>query len=603
MKNIILLCNTLRTIKNIQRSAIFCSIIGGFLRALRPFVNIYFSARVIIILTSTKSVSDLVWTVSIAAGLNLLLFFLDSQLDLMECVHHDRIFISEHNSISSNLFAADYPLLENATFSAQANKYKEYQGSPFAKLLRIMQEITRGLCGLGCSIVLLLPFFKIAIKRSGDGFLHSPWMLLLLLGAILLFAIGICIASGYANKAVHKQENKFLDIKRIFSFYNRLLSDYNSGKEIRLFAEQNLIESQAVDELQTKGHSILKKIGDYKAISGASFAVIGAALGFGVYLLIALKGMAGLFGVDALVRYVGSFMQIVTAMTAIGMNVGNLTSLLPRFREFFYLAQSKATEGGNLIIETVERITFENVSFSYDEQGPEVLKNISIQIPVGDRIAIVGENGSGKTTFVKLLCNLYPLKEGCILVNDRDIRDYDKASYHKLFSVIFQDFKIFSLPLGENIASSEIVEEVTAKNILQKVGFINRMQHMPKGLETCLYRDCDSDGIEISGGEAQKLSLARALYKDAQIVILDEPTAALDPFAEQEFYRKFDELVGEKTVFYISHRLSSCIFCNKIAVFDEGKLVQFGTHEELISNEGGKYYALWMAQAQYYVNI
>ena len=230
-----------------------------------------------------------------------------------------------------------------------------------------------------------------------------------------------------------------------------------------------------------------------------------------------------------------------------------------------------------------------------------MLKNITVRIPLGERIAIVGENGSGKSTFIKLLCRLYPAEEGRITINDKDIQEYDEKSYRKLFSVIFQDYKMFSLPLGENIAGTQEYDGKKVLDVLQKVDFGERLQQMPNGIRSYLYHDYDLDGIEISGGEAQKLSLARALYRDAPIVVLDEPTAALDPFAEQEFYKKFDEIICDKTVFYISHRLSSCFFCDKIAVFDKGCLTQFGTHDELMIDTSGKYYELWNSQAKYYV--
>ena len=321
------------------------------------------------------------------------------------------------------------------------------------------------------------------------------------------------------------------------------------------------------------------------------------ALRFDAYL----KGMVGIFGIDSLVRYVGGLLQIVTSVTVFGQFAGFLSALNPRLKEYFYLTELKSTPNDGKKIKKIENIVFENVSFCYDDAMPNVLNQISIQIPIGERIAIVGENGSGKTTFIKLLCGLHPLNEGRILVNGEDIRSYDESEYRKMFSVIFQDFNLFSFPLGENIVGNQSYDDESVFKVLRKVGFSNRLERMHKGLESYLYRDCDPNGIEISGGEAQKLSLARALYKNAPVIVLDEPTAALDPFAEQEFYLKFDELIGDKTVLYISHRLSSCYFCNKIAVFDQGRLVQFGSHEELLADNKGKYFELWNAQAKYYV--
>ena len=221
---------------------------------------------------------------------------------------------------------------------------------------------------------------------------------------------------------------------------------------------------------------------------------------------------------------------------------------------------------------------------------------------VGERLAVVGENGSGKTTFIKLLCRLYDPTEGTILLNGIDIPQVrTTTSTSRCSRVVFQDFQLLSFSLGQNVAAAVQYNPERAKACLQKAGFGDRLAQLPDGLETKLYKDFDEKGVQISGGEAQKIALARALYKDAPFVVLDEPTAALDPIAEMEVYEKFNEIVGDRTAVYISHRLSSCRFCDSIAVFDHGSIIQRGTHESLLQNEDGKYFALWNAQAQYYV--
>lgn len=220
---------------------------------------------------------------------------------------------------------------------------------------------------------------------------------------------------------------------------------------------------------------------------------------------------------------------------------------------------------------------------------------------VGRRLAVVGMNGSGKTTFIKLLCRLYDPTEGEILLNGIDIRKYNYREYMDIFSVVFQDFKLLSLKLGENVAGRTDYDRARVIDCLKKAGFSDRLLQMKDGTETYLYKDFDSkNGVAVSGGEAQKIAIARALYKDAPFIILDEPTAALDPIAEAEIYSKFDEIASDRTAIYISHRLSSCRFCDKIAVFHEGAVIQQGTHASLLSDKNGKYYELWHAQAQYY---
>ena len=209
-------------------------------------------------------------------------------------------------------------------------------------------------------------------------------------------------------------------------------------------------------------------------------------------------------------------------------------------------------------------------------------------------------NGSGKTTFIKLLCRLYDPTEGEVLLNGIDIRKYNYMEYMRIFSVVFQDFRLFALKLGENVASKADYDRGIVLDCLKKAGFSEKLAELKNGLETYLYKDHERDGVDVSGGEAQKIAIARALYRDSPFIILDEPTAALDPVAEAEIYSKFDVIAGDRTTIYISHRLSSCRFCDKIIVFHEGSVIQQGTHASLVADERGKYYELWHAQAQYY---
>ena len=231
------------------------------------------------------------------------------------------------------------------------------------------------------------------------------------------------------------------------------------------------------------------------------------------------------------------------------------------------------------------------------------MRNVSLTFHSGQKTAIVGRNGSGKTTFIKLLCRLYDPTEGQILLNDIDIRRYDYRQYLSILAVVFQEFRLLSFGLGQNIASNMNYDSEKAGRCLEQVGFGERLHKLPLGLSTVLYKVFDETGVTISSGEAQKIALARALYKEeAFLIILDEPTAALDPKAESEIYGKMNEMTDGKTAIFISHRLSSCRFCRNIIVFHEGELVQCGSHEELVADKSGEYYELWNAQAQYYTS-
>jgi ATP-binding cassette subfamily B protein len=314
--------------------------------------------------------------------------------------------------------------------------------------------------------------------------------------------------------------------------------------------------------------------------------------------------------------------------------VGNITLLMVNAESlklyFDFIDMPDVKRHGTLTTEKRAdfeyEIAFKNVSFKYPggvgEQGAQTptgpadgqdatgsgaddgyaLRNLNLSFKVGKRLAVVGMNGSGKTTMIKLLCRLYDPTEGEITLNGVDIRKYNYREYFDLFSVVFQDFKLFSFSLGQNVAASVDYDGAKALSCLEKAGFADRLKTLPRKLETPLYKDFDEDGVEISGGEAQKIALARTLYRDAPFVILDEPTAALDPLAEYEVYSRFNDIIGEKTAVFISHRLSSCRFCDDIAVFHEGRLIQRGSHETLLADGVGKYHELWNAQAQYYTS-
>ncbi len=263
-------------------------------------------------------------------------------------------------------------------------------------------------------------------------------------------------------------------------------------------------------------------------------------------------------------------------------------------------------------------ICFSHVSFSYPESEKKILDDVSFTlhagehtalvgingagkstiVTIGDKTALVGRNGAGKTTLIKLLCRLYEPTSGHITLNGIDIRKYNYKEYTQAFSVVFQDFHLFSLPLDENIAAGTEIDEAALQSSLAKVGLTDRVQQLPQGVRTRLYNN-NGSGVDLSGGEAQRTAIARALYKDAPFVILDEPTAALDPIAEAEIYKQFSQMTAGKTAVYISHRMSSCKFCDRIIVLDHGRIAEDGTHDTLLANHG-IYANLYETQAQYY---
>ncbi|MBD5129323.1 MAG: ABC transporter ATP-binding protein [Ruminococcaceae bacterium] len=242
---------------------------------------------------------------------------------------------------------------------------------------------------------------------------------------------------------------------------------------------------------------------------------------------------------------------------------------------------------------------FRNVWFKYPGSEQYVLRDVNLKWRIGEKMALVGRNGCGKSTLVKLLCRLYDPTKGEITLNGVDIRKYDHEQYMALFAVVFQDSSLFSFSAAENVAASTEFDAKRVEDCIRRSGLSERLDSLPNGINTYLYKDFDEHGVEISGGEAQKLCIARVVYKGSPFIVLDEPTAALDPISEHEIYTEFNNIVGTRTAIYISHRLSSCRFCDEITVMDNGEIVERGSHNELIS-AGGNYSKLWSAQAEYY---
>ena len=321
------------------------------------------------------------------------------------------------------------------------------------------------------------------------------------------------------------------------------------------------------------------------------------------YLFVILKTAVGAITLGAFTKYAGALAKFASSCADLieaQMQLRQITTYMTEFLAFLDLESRHVT--GTIPVEKRQDgeyvLAFEDVSFCYPGSSQLVLKHVNCRLNLKKKMAVVGKNGAGKTTFIKLLCRLYEPTEGKITLNGVDIRKYDEEEYRDLFGVVFQDFKLFSFTVGENIAAGyERVEENIWK-ALEKAGVEDVVKQLPCKVDTMILKG--RGGVDLSGGEIQKLALARALYKDAPVVILDEPTAALDPVSEAAIYESFDEMVKEKTSIYISHRMSSCRFCDDIIVFDEGKIAERGSHDELLS-QNGLYTALWGAQAKYYV--
>lgn len=583
---------------SLSRRYFWSIVLGSIVTAILPYVPIYFSARLLDALVRHAGVRTLALYAGLTVGLTALLGLANAWIRAQQEIgnreadcNHDWHHAQKAMDLSlASVEDRQVALLrERIRREAQTGFNLFYFLSCFERSIEYVVKII-------ASLSLTASFFRI------DAI--SLWAkLAFIAGVALTVAVGMVtnrrstqLTNDFVKSCV--QENITLDK------YVTYLRHYTSGKDIRLYAMEapllgfadriyrTICAREGAMQLRCSALNLVTTLMDY-------------ALRFGVYLLLISGALRGGLSVGSIAQYVSSVMLLLAAASGL-VRVLQAAAMNNTFtqRYFSYFDIPNPMYQGSLSVEKREDneyyIEFRDVSFRYPNTEAYALRHVSLKFRVGEKLAVVGMNGSGKTTFIKLLCRLYDPTEGEILLNGVDIRKYNYDEYLSVFSVVFQDFRLFSFSVGQNVAADARYDRDRAADCLAQAGFAARLEKMPKGLDTSLYQDFDKQGIEISGGEAQKIAIARALYKGAPFIILDEPTAALDPVSEYEVYRKFSEISGGKTALYISHRLASCRFCDEILVFHAGRIVQHGSHEALLAQNGGKYAELWNAQAQYY---
>lgn len=530
-----------RLIWELDRELLVFILIASMTEAAIPLIAIVLSGYVLDGLREGKGIERLIF-VSLGAVLGIfVLTVLKEYFQKLKAVHINRCGKRFDTMMSMKTITMDYPLLDSPEVNEIRTRIQHDNswGAGFYSLVWQLPYLLDNLISTILSVCLILPLFlRYPVFADGSA-----------IALFLLFALAVALNMGIQS-AKGKELYRLLDDhsldKSYFIYYQHRGQDYHVGKDIRIYGTKALIESKLKGDLPVKNAWMWKMIRNNMQ-SGYWSNFLAGFLQTVSYLFVVLRAAGGLLSMGEVVKYAGiiyrfsqSLANLFTALEEYAVSGGRQLSTLEYFHIEDVLVKGKLPVEKRAFCEGGDndyKIEFRDVSFQYPGCEGYALSHINLEFHVGERLAVVGQNGSGKTTLIKLLCRLYDPSEGEILLNGINIKKYD---------------------YGE-------------------------------------YKDYEGDG-----GEAQKIALARALYKDAPFIILDEPTAALDPVAEYEIYSKFNEIVEDKTAIYISHRLSSCRFCDEIAVFDQGRIIQRGSHEQLVSDEKGKYHELWHAQAKYY---
>lgn len=570
-----------------------------------PYTTIYFSSKIISEITTTKNVDIIITNVCLTLSITLIMGLLSSICYRKKEVYATGLISNTtfHRWMGDIYSDLDYPDLT----SKRTQKLSEEQmlhanfGYGLHEIFSNYEVILKNFFKFIIGLFLCISLFT---SNSTNELLNS-WYINL--GVIVLLFLISAIAPTFTyifEKRMLSYSQKISDVNKSFGYlYYEITSSLKNACDIRLFKQDKIIEENL--ELSNSFSKVYVKFFMKQSWLLSIKRGIEGLLFTGIALFVCYKAYHNAFGIAEVTLYISSMLLVFSGFNSLTSSLINLRNNGEYLKPSIELMNMKNKMYiGSL---TTEKRTdnkfdleFKNVSFKYPDSDTYVLKDVSVKFEVGKKIAIVGENGSGKTTFIKLLTRLYDPTEGTILLNGIDIKKYKYDEYMQIFSVVFQDFGLLSSSIASNIASSENYDINKVNDCISKVGLDERVSEMDNGINTTLFKDVDSNGVDLSGGEQQKVAIARALYKDSPFVILDEPTASLDPISEYEIYSHFKDMVQDKTALYISHRLSSCVFCDNILVFENGSIIETGNHKELLKNNDNKYSLLWNSQAQFY---
>ncbi len=582
--------------------------------AFSPYIAVVMSAMILNELVGTQNKIKILTFILVSIGATLLLSGIGYFLDAKISVGYSRLFSTHEIILTDKAYRIPFCLLENdstRSLREQVSGSISLTGAGMASLYWDVDVVVKNLCSAAISFVLGFKLMSQVMAGVKSGKISGSAAV----ADMILLGVLIVGCSYFTCKIASKRFDVSFDIFEQGAKYNRYgefytmsyLPDEDMAMDIRIFKQKNLI----LEESQKKCYLPLAqgKVKEMKAAGrlDVSKALCAGICGAAVYAVVGYWAIREVIGIGNVVMIYSAVTMLITALSELAQIFTDLRNNNVHLLNYFqYMDMDEEKTKTKKEKETLTgknasyEIVFEKVSFHYPESEEMVLQDINLRIISGENLAIVGENGSGKTTLIKLLCRLYRPTTGQILLNGVNIWEYPYEEYIHNIATVFQDFSLFAFPIAENVAASKEYDSEKVYEALRRADLQKKIDKLSKGIRQAISHEYEEDGMDLSGGEAQKVAIARAIYKAAPIVILDEPTAALDPYAEKEIYEQFFKNLANETMLSISHRLSSCRFCDRIVLLHGGRLVQQGSHEELLSQTNGKYAELWEMQAQYY---
>lgn len=585
-----------RDINKINKNILPVILLNCLFSAIEPFVFIFVSGKLVKYLIEGRAFKEIVTLSLVGAAISLAVYVIKNITENYKMEYMDYLNCKEKNLLIKGMFNLDFKDFESKEYKDKISRHRQETdgiGGVYYETLYLLSDFVSGVLTIIIAAISLGGFYKTLNQSVDIKILGERYFPLILLAALIILSVLLAIFRKKVEEKNEDDREEYSVKYKIYDFYMRLLSDYESLKQIKIFDEKPFIKRELNEKFVKDGLSLDRRVSVRTAFSQAMNEFLMTGINVLFLLVLAVKAIGGLFGADALIIYYGAFKEIVDGIKLLIESVGYKKSIEPKIEILYDVIalKSESDEGKYIEESTDNAIVAKNICFAYPGSDKNALEEIDVTIKNGEKIAIVGENGSGKTTFINLLTGLYRPTSGEIFVNGKTptLENTSKEA-----GVVSQDFFLFSFMLGENVASSRDVDIKNAALALETSGFGDKYP-----LETYLYKDIDEDGVDVSGGEAQKIALARAIYGDKKLLLFDEPTSKLDPKSEMKVFESFNEVSKGKTAIFVSHRMSACKFADRIILFEKGKISAIGTHEEMIRGSE-RYRAMWIAQAKYF---